>query len=57
MATGESRLLDVPSQADPLHQRDQIPSEVELPPLESVTGRIWEGVMVVMPAVPEGEDA
>src|SRR5437763_1547772 len=49
--------VDLASQAKPLESNDQVGRDVDLPPLQAVEGRAREGVVVVVPALPEGEDA
>jgi hypothetical protein len=48
-AIREARPFDIPRQAGARHQPDHAPSEIGLPPMEAMTGRIGEGVMVVVP--------
>mmetsp|Transcript_36684 Transcript_36684/g.93767 ORF Transcript_36684/g.93767 Transcript_36684/m.93767 type:complete len:201 (-) Transcript_36684:854-1456(-) len=45
------------SQADRLESRDDHPSHVDLPPLESMPGAELKGVVVVVPALAEREHA
>src|SRR6266850_4293390 len=48
---------DVPDEAAFFQGTDCEPGEVELPPFEAVAGGGGEGVVVVVPAFAEGEDA
>src|ERR1700722_10135056 len=46
---------DVPGQSDPRHRQNQDPRDVELIPAEPVKRRAREGVVVVVPGLPERE--
>ena len=48
---------DVPDQVAFFQDFDGVPGEVDLPPLQAVAGAGWEGVVVVVPALAEGEEA
>ena len=43
------RELDVPNQSTFLQAANDDPAEIELPPLEAMSRRCWECVMVVVP--------
>ncbi len=42
-------------QAEAFKCPDDITGEIELPPVEPVEGGAWEGVMIVVPALPESQ--
>jgi len=48
---------DVPGEVKYFEQADEEPGDVELPPLEAVAGGGGEGVMIVVPALTETDDA
>mmetsp|Transcript_18839 Transcript_18839/g.51181 ORF Transcript_18839/g.51181 Transcript_18839/m.51181 type:complete len:271 (-) Transcript_18839:250-1062(-) len=50
------RVLQVGGETHEAQQLHRVPCEVDLPPLQSVPARGLEGVMVVVPALAEGED-
>jgi hypothetical protein len=49
-------LDDVPGQPQALHRADDPAGRIELPPPQAVQRRTGEGVMVVVPGLPEGEE-
>ena len=51
------RVLQVPGQAEELERLDDVPGGVDLVPLEAVPAGLLEGVVVVVPALAEGQDA
>ena len=42
-------------QAEGAHQPDVLPGEIDLTGLQAVLGRVGEGVVVVVPALAEGQ--
>jgi hypothetical protein len=56
-AIRESRPLDIPRQANPLHQPDPIPSEVGLLPVETLSSGVRKGVMIVVPTISESDES
>src|SRR5579883_924291 len=50
-----ARNVNLLDQAHQTQQADQAISRVKLPPAQPVSGRAWEGVMIVVPAFPQGE--
>src|SRR5687767_6732843 len=60
-ALGSHRTLrgqaDVPGQADRLQQADREPAGVHLPPSQAVAGRSGKGVVVIVPALAQAQQA
>src|SRR5690348_15190430 len=52
---GRRNAVHLTSQATALQHPDRVATQIELPPVQPVKGRAGEGVMVVVPALPEGE--
>ena len=48
---------NIPRQTQCMHCSDDQPTHVELPPFQSVTGRCWEGVVIVVPAFTHRQNA
>ncbi len=44
-------------ETDTLKRPDDVAGQVELPPVQAVKGRAWEGVMIVMPTLTKTEQA
>ncbi len=51
------RKLDIPGQSERLHGTNDDPAHVKLPPLKSMPRRVWEGVMIVVPAFSKTQDS
>src|SRR5450631_2255861 len=49
------RYLKIPCKPHHAHCANAIPIQIELVPCETVTGRLRFGVVVIMPALPEGQ--
>src|SRR5580765_4847097 len=46
----------LPGESHRLKRADHEVGEIELPPPQTVTGRPWEGVMIVVPALAQAQD-
>mmetsp|Transcript_73995 Transcript_73995/g.163566 ORF Transcript_73995/g.163566 Transcript_73995/m.163566 type:complete len:204 (+) Transcript_73995:202-813(+) len=49
-------IFEVPCQAEELQELHGVPSHVNLPPLQPMPARVLEGVVIVVPALAEGQD-